>query len=448
MADIGTRKTSSLVRVLGTWGVAASIVNITIGGGIFRLPAAAASLLGAAAPIAYLVCAITMGLVVLCMAEAASRVTVTGGPYAYVEVAFGAYPGFITGVMMWLLGTTACAAIATVFSDNAAHFMSVFASPVPRALLLVAVLGTTAAVNLFGVRQGNRLNVVTTIAKVAPLLLLIAIGVFSVRSQNLVVSTMPSVAAITRTSIVLVFAFAGVESALVPGGEVRDPARTWPRAIFMAMIGITLLYIVLQLVTQGVLGNALATSTTPLADAAGIVFGDWGRQMLLIAVLVSMFGFLSGMALAVPRALFALARDGFLPRPLAAVHPRWRTPYVAIVVQAVVTSALAITSGFGTLAVIANVAALLVYLACAGAAWELRRRRVQGGGIPFNVPGATVVPLLTMAVIVGLLTSITLAEWTVLFWVVVVATVMFVLTVRGRERRVQGDSGQVQESEA
>ncbi len=193
------------------------------------------------------------------------------------------------------------------------------------------------------------------------------------------------------------------------------------------MIGITLLYIVLQLVVQGVLGAALADSTTPLADAAGVVFGPWGRTMLLVGVVVSTFGYLSGMTLAVPRALYAFARDGFLPAPLASVHPTWKTPWIAIIVQVSLTCALAVSSGFGALAVISNVAALLVYFACAVAAWELRRKNVQAGGTPFRVPGAAIVPVLTCLVIIGLLTSITWSEWRVLLAVLAVATGLFFL---------------------
>jgi amino acid transporter len=201
------------------------------------------------------------------------------------------------------------------------------------------------------------------------------------------------------------------------------------------MVGITLLYIALQLVAQGVLGSALASSATPLADAAGVVLGPWGQTLLLGAVVVSTFGYLSGMTLAVPRALFAFARDGFLPAPLATVHSTWKTPWVAIVVQSAITCLLAITSGFGALAVIANVAALLVYMACALAAWQLRRTNVQSGGVPFRVPGAAVIPFLTCAVIAVLLTSITWPEWRVLFWVIAASTILFLGTRSHRRTR-------------
>lgn len=422
----------SLVRAVGVWGLAAAIANVTIGGGIFRLPAAVAGALGAAAPLAYLVCAVAMGLIVMCIAEAGSRVSLTGGPYAYVELAFGPFFGFQAGVMLWVLGTYAVAAVATVFADNAATLIPALAGPIPRAALLIATFAIVGGVNMIGVSQGSRLNQITTVAKLAPLLLLIVVGVFSIQGENLAITTVPASGDVLRASIVLIFAFTGIETALVPSGEVQNPSRTVPRAIFVAMIGVTLLYVALQYVAQGVLGAALATSATPLADAAGIVLGPWGRTLLLIGVVVSTFGYLSGMALAVPRALYAFARDGFLPASIASVHPTWKTPHIAIALQLAVTCTLAITSGFGSLAIIANVAALLVYFACAVAALELRRRNVQSGGIPFRVPGAGVVPILACVVIIGMLTSITRDEWTSIVITAAAAAGLYVLSYRHR----------------
>jgi APA family basic amino acid/polyamine antiporter len=431
----------SLVRAIGTWALAAGIINVTVGGGIFRLPADVAAALGPAAPLAYLVCAIAMGLIVLCFAEAGSRVSLTGGPYAYVELAFGPYVGFLTGVLIWLLGTTAVAAVSTVFATNAAKLFPVFEQPTMRALLLIASFGAVAIVNILGVKQGSRLNGIATVAKLLPLLLLVLAGVFFIDRANLAVTAAPAVSDVTRASIVLIFAFSGIESALVPSGEVKDPARTVPRAVFVAMLAITVLYIALQLVAQGVLGPALATSTTPLADAAGVVLGPWGRILLLSAVVISTFGYLSGMTLAIPRALYAFGRDGYLPSVIAAVHPRFRTPHIAIAIQSALVCTLAITSAFGRLAIIANVAALLVYFGCSVAAWQLRRRNVATGGIPFRVPGAGVVPILSCLMIVGLLSSITLIEWRVLAYVLAGASVLFVLTRRRRAALVAPTTG-------
>ncbi|MFN2566063.1 MAG: APC family permease [Gemmatimonadaceae bacterium] len=422
-----------MIRALGTWSLSAAIVNVTIGGGIFRAPASpeVSGRLGAAAPLAYVVCAIAMGLIVLCMAEAASRVSLTGGPYAYVEVAFGPFVGYLVGVLLWVTATTAFAAVATIFADNAARVIPALSGGVGRAVLLGGVLLLFTATNVIGVRQGARLNVVAAVVKLVPLLLLIAGGLFAVDSANLRWSAPPTAADVSRSSIFLIFAFAGIESALVPSGEVRDPARTVPRAVFVAMGIVTLVYLLIQIVAQGTLGAGLVSNATPLTDAAGRVFGPWGAALLSTGVLLSTLGYLSGMMLAVPRALFAFARDGFLPRAIAAVHPRYRTPHVAIAIQAALVFALALTSGFEALVILANLSVLTVYFACCVASWELKRRDVRGAGTPFRVPGGAAVPILACLVIVGLLSSITAREWASLAAVAMVAIAVFLAT-RGR----------------
>lgn len=424
-----------LIRAVGVLALSAAIINSTIGGGIFRLPANASSMLGTAAPLAYLICAAVMALIALCIAEAGSRVSTTGGPYAYVEIAFGPFVGFILGVMLWIIGTTAVGAVSTVFIDNVGAWIPFFATKAGRVAGILALFAGLGAVNVFGVKHGSRLSVVTTVMKLLPLGLLALVGIFAIEPSNLTIAAAPPPADLLRASIVLLFAFTGVESALIPGGEVKDPARTVPRAILFAMTGITVLYITIHLVAQGVLGPALADTTTPLADAAGAVFGGWGRTLLLVGVIVSTFGYLSVMTLANPRTLFAFARDGFLPRAIASVHPRFHTPWVAIILQAGITSALGIFSGFTTLAVISNVAALLVYLGCAAAAWQLRRRDVRvDGAEPFKLPGATVVQLLAATLIIALLTSITWGEWKVLLAIAAVTTAVFGISHWSRRR--------------
>ncbi|MEO6223504.1 MAG: APC family permease, partial [Vicinamibacterales bacterium] len=239
-----------LVRVMGTFGLAAAIVNMTIGGGIFRLPANVAGSLGAAAPVAYLVCAIAMGLIVLCIADAGSRVSLTGGPYAYVGTAFGSYAGFISGLLLWMLSTFACAAVATVFAASIGQLVPAFSTPTMHVVTLVAVFVFWTLINLRGAGLAARLNSVATIAKLLPLLLLAVVGIFFIDPGNLTWTDAPRASDVTRTSLLLIFAFAGIEGALAPSGEVHDPARTVPRAIAIAMVGITALYLLLQVVAQ------------------------------------------------------------------------------------------------------------------------------------------------------------------------------------------------------
>jgi APA family basic amino acid/polyamine antiporter len=425
---------SRLVRAIGAWGLTAGIVNVTIGGGIFRLPAGDVATLGAAAPLAYLACTIAMALIVICFAEAGSRVSMTGGPYAYVETAFGPFVGFLAGVMIWVSSTLALSAVSTFFADSLVALVPALGATGRRVLLLV-VLVVLAGANARGVGGVTRFNALATVAKLLPLLLLVVVGFFSMNPDNLQY-TPPSAAAVSRSSVLLIFAFLGVEAALMPSGEIRDPARTVPRAIFTAMAVVAVLYVLIQIVAQGVLGSALAGDPTPLASAAGIVFGPWGRTMILVGSSLSMFAYVSGMTLALPRMLFAFGRDGFLPAKLASVHASWRTPHVAIVAQTVVVAALALLGDFEKLAVAANITGLLVYGACCLAAAELRRRDVRtGGGIPFRVPGGAVAPWLALVVIAWLLSEITAAEWRAAALVLAASIVIYVATRASRRAR-------------
>jgi amino acid transporter len=417
---------------VGTVGLAAGIVNITIGGGIFRLPSGVAALVGAAAPLAYLVCAAAMALVVLCFAEAASRVSLTGGAYAYVEVAFGPLAGFVSGVLLWLGLTSALAAVATFFADSAAALVPALASG--KSAVIAVMLVLLAVLNVRGVRGASRFNTVMTVAKLLPLIVFVVFGFAALHPANLRWTRAPSGGEIARASLFLIFAFGGIEAALVPGGELRNPERTAPRAIFVAMTAIAVIYLAIQIAAQGVLGPLLATQATPLAEAAGVAAGPWGRTLILVGSSLSMFGYVSGMTLSIPRMLFAFARDGFLPARLAAVHPRYRTPHVAIAIQTAIAVLLAVTGTFDKLAILANAAVLLVYAVCALAAAELRRRdvRIEGSTVLWRVPGMAVVPWLALGGIAWLLASLELREWIAVLAAAIVAVALYAITRRRR----------------
>ena len=252
------------------------------------------------------------------------------------------------------------------------------------------------------------------------------------RSENLTWQGAPGASSLARASTFLLFAFFGIESALVPSGEVRDPPRTVPRAIGTAMVGVVVLYLAIQLVTQGILGASLAGRQTPLADAAGVALGPWGRQLILVGATISMFGYVSGMILAAPRMLFAFARDGFLPSGLARVHERFHTPHVAIVMQTAIVITLAASGTFEQLALVANGAVLLVYAACCLAVIELRRRDVRGGGAPFRVRAAAPAPILATLAIAWLLTGLTPREWIAIGAVLAIGAAVYAATIGGR----------------
>ena len=414
--------------MIGVRGLAAAIFNITIGAAIFVLPAHVAASLGAAAPLAYGICVVATALVALCIAEAGSRVAQSGGPYAFVQAAFGPYVGYLCGVLLWLGVTLAMGAVATVLVDALGTLVPAVAGKWVRAAALVSLFAVLATVNVRGAAWGSRLSGISTVAKLLPLLAFVVLGLPHVHAANLSISALPAVATIGKAGLLLMFAFFGMESALQVSGEVIEPSRAVPRAIALALAGVGLLYVSVQLVAQGILGPTLAASETakaPLAAAAAQFAGIAGSRLILVAMIVSTFGFMTGMMLSTPRTLFALASDGYLPRFLAAVHPVHRTPHVAIAVQGVIVSLIALTGTYVKLAIMADVAILLVYLACCLGAWRLRQRNVAAQGTPFRMPGGGVVPWLAAALIVGLLATATAPEWLLTAAVVAIASLGF-----------------------
>ncbi|HEV2986228.1 MAG TPA: amino acid permease [Vicinamibacterales bacterium] len=421
-----------LLRAIGTPALTANIINVTIGAGIFVLPAVAAGTLGRAAPVAYLVCAALMALIVTCFAAAGSRVSLTGGLYAYIEVAFGPFVGFLAGVLYWLMASFAVASVASAFASSIGALWAPAGAPALRALVIATAFAALAVANVRGVVVGSRLIQAVTAAKLLPLGVFLAVGVWYVHRDVLDWSPFPGVTAIGRTAIVLIYAFAGVEIALVPSGEVRDPARTVPRAVFAALAVTTTIYLMIQVVAQGLLGSALTEyASAPLAEAASRVLGTAGRLLVLGGAVVSMFGYMSGDMLGSPRALYAFGRDGILPSVLARVHPRFRTPYVAIILYACLVGALATSSSFTQLAILANVSALTLYLTCVAAAHELQRRDVQTGGRPFILPGGPAIPVLAAIVILWLLSNATRREFGVEALVLAVAALFYFIRNTG-----------------
>jgi amino acid transporter len=424
---------ASLVRVLGVRQLTAAIVNTTVGAGIFVIPALVSQGLGAAAPLAFLLCAGIMACVMTSVAMSGSRVSITGGIYAYVEAAFGPYVAFLAGVLQWLSCLLAVAGVASALLDQLSVLSSGAATKAVQVTALAVILAGLAWVNARGVRPGTRLVEAITVAKLVPLLVFTSVGVFFVDGAAIAWPGLPPGDAIGRSVLLLIFAYAGVEVALAPSGEVRDPARTVPRAVFLALAVTTGLYIAIQLVAQGVSGPALAQETdAPLASAAGRFLGPAGVTLLLVGALCSMFGYVCGDMLSTPRSLYALARDGFLPRMFARIDPVTRTPSVAIWTHAALVLALATTNTFQTLAIIGTVALLILYAQACAAALELARRNVRTGGAPFAPRGAWIGPVAGLPLMLWILSTATTAELGVTAAVLAVSTVVYAIRARAR----------------
>jgi APA family basic amino acid/polyamine antiporter len=424
------------VRAIGVRALAASTINFIVGAGIFVLPAVAAQGLGAAAILSYIVCAVAMGLMILCFAAAGSRVSSSGGMYAYTEAAFGPFVGFTIGAVNWFAaGVVASASVANALVGAVAEIAPVFGTPIGRIVLILGTYGVFTAVNVRGVQLGARLIEGITVAKLAPLLLLAGAGLFFIRPENLAWHGVPTAAALGQSALLVIFAFAGTEVAVTPGGELRNPARTLPRAILLALALATTLYLGLQVTAQGVLGDRLAAETrAPLAAAAQQIVGSGGKLLLLFAGIVSMLGYLSTDALATPRMLYAFGRDDIGPSRLSAVHPRFRTPYVAIIANQAISALLAVTGSFRSLLILANLGALIVYFGVALASIELARRDVRADGPPFQLPGGPIIPVLACLVVIWLASNAALADAIAAGAMVVAAVLAFGLNKLLRRR--------------
>jgi len=388
---------AKLLRALGVRQLATTIFNYTVGSGIFVLPALAVARLGAAAPLAYLVCLLVMGLVLLCLAEAGSRVSVTGGVYAYVETALGPFLGFIAGAVLFFVGLFGGAAVAVLFAGTVIRMLGLAWSGW-HVTLIIAVVALFTTINVRGVRNSARTMEFITLAKIVPLIAFVVVGSLFVQRANLAWQQVPSVSDVLGTAGLVIFAFTGIESALAPSGEVRAPWRTVPRAALLALGVATALYLAIQWVALGIEGGRLGTETvTPLAQAASRFAGAPGRSVMIVAAAVSMLGYLSANILSTPRSIFAYARDGFLPAALCAVHQRYRTPHIAIIVHGSLIVALALTGTYERLAVFSNLNAFVLYMLCAIAVLALRARDVRSDGTPFLIPGGPLVPLAALA---------------------------------------------------
>ncbi|MEO6065070.1 MAG: APC family permease, partial [Lysobacterales bacterium] len=370
--------------VVGRGALAASIVNVIVGGGIFVLPAAVAGHIGVVAPVAYLLGALVIVTVAICFALAGRRVLTTGGPYAYAENAFGPFAGFLTGIMMWLANVTACAGVAVALHGQLGRLWPVFATPFARTALLTTVFAALFALNARGMRLGMRAIVTLAVLKLTPLVLLVAIGVWFIDPSALLPasSTLGAVHphAMGAALVLVMFAYSGMETALTPAAEMRDARRDLPQATLWATAFVVVLYFGLQAVAQGLLGPALAGDATPLASAAGRIHPA-AATALLVTAAISMLGFLQGNLVGTSRLVYALARDRQLPSQLAHVSRGSGVPVVALALHAAVAWGLAMLGNFATLALLSGGANCLLYALVALAAWRLARRD------PATLPG-------------------------------------------------------------
>lgn len=426
---------AALLRAVGGLALTAAVINVIVGGGVFRMPTTLAKEMGPSAPLALIVGALAIIPIALCFAAVGSRTQATGGPYTYVSATFGAFAGFIAGALMWIGNVTSSAGVASALTEQLAALMPALGTAGARVAVLVAVYGLLFALNAFGVKLGSRAIAVLATLKLTPLFLLAAVGVFVVDWSQVTFApaAVPSLQALGASMVLVMFAYSGMETALVPSGEVRDPARDVPRATMAAILLCVLLYLGVQVVAQGALGAGLADSKVPVADAAGALWAP-GRTLLLLTACVSMLGFMMGNLLGSSRLLYALGRDGYLPRVIGNVNATTRVPIGALVMHAGIALALALGGDFDSLALVSGGAICLVYVTVCLAAWRAQRLDIRERGTPFVLPGGPVIPALSVLAMGAIVMTLKPEEWQAIAIALVVLVLVYA-GVRGLRNR-------------
>lgn len=397
-----------LVRGLGRWDFTAVVVNTIIGAGIFGLPAKVYAQIGAYSLLAFVLCALIVGLIVLCYAEVASRFTATGGPYLYAREAFGSMVGFEVGWLYWIVRVATFAANCNLLVTYLGFFIPGANEGAMRIALVSLVVLVITIVNLLGIRESSVMTNIFTVGKLVPLFIFAVVGMFFISPGNFNFDTVPQYTGFSSAVLLLIYAFVGFEASVVLSGETKDTGKTIPFGLIVGLLIVAAFYIVIQIVSIGTLPG-LATSERPIADAASVFLGPFGAAFITVGALISIFGNLNVGVLASTRMLFAMSEQRDLPAVFERTHERFKTPYVAIIATAIVILILTIQSSFLTAVAIATITRLLVY-ATTCLALPIFRRRKDVPAAPFSVPLGIGTAVLSILLIIWLLTNVDFAK--------------------------------------
>jgi APA family basic amino acid/polyamine antiporter len=378
-----------LVRTIGRWSLTALMVNSIIGAGIFGLPSVLAARLGGFSPLSCVLAGAGILIVAACIAEVSSQFDETGGLYLYARDAFGRFPGLLVAWLTWLTRIAAPAAAANLFCTYAAQFFPALAARWAELAVLAVLIGQLALFNYIGVKTGKNISNLFTAVKVGFLLFFVVSGllflIFHPALRLPLAFAAPPAKSWFEAILLLVYAYGGFEGALFVGGETRNPRRDTPIALLVALAVVCVIYTGVQYVVVATLPNAGA-SARPLADAMQHFLGPAGAAAIGLAALVSTYGYLSANLLHAPRITFALAEQRDFPKFLGTVHPKFRTPYISILLYAIVLFAFAGFGNFRWNAMLSAVSRLAVYGAMALAVPVLRWRNPAAASFRLPMP--------------------------------------------------------------
>ncbi|HEV8611190.1 MAG TPA: amino acid permease [Thermoanaerobaculia bacterium] len=401
---------TGLLRAVSRWQIVALSVNDVIGSGVYLiLPVAAAALLGPASVWAILAAGFAVLLLVLCFAEASSLFDRPGGAIVYTQAAFGDFVGFEVGWMTWIARISSIAGLSVFFARAVGYLWPAAKSGVGQWATIVLPLLVLTWINVRGVKSGARTAVVLAWGKVLPLVLFVAVGLFFVDWSRIFPVPMPERANFMKAALLVLFAYAGFENTPAPAGEFLNPKRDVPFALIMQIVIVTAIYTAVQLVALGTVPD-LGASPTPLADAAAMMMGPVGGLILTLGAVLSVLGTNNNTVLAGPRYLYALSEMGRLPAVFSKIHPRYRTPHVAILTQTGVALLLMLTGTAEELAVLSAIARLATYIGTA-AAVPVLRRKFPATERTIRLPGGPLIPITALAICLLFLSAAEKKNW-------------------------------------
>lgn len=380
---------SGLKREIGILSVVTNVLSISIGSGIFLLPALVFVILGNGSILAYIFCGLIFMALGLCFAEVSSRVSDTGGMYVYIERAFGPMAGFLANTLyMFGVGVLACAALLNAMADIASTSFPILQGIWARILFFSVILGIISMLSIKGIKDSMIFVKLLTFTKVLAILALVIFGLSAINMENVSWKGFPEFSKIGEASLLLIFAFLGGELALSIGGEMKNPKRTAPLGFVIGIFGVVLIFCLIHMAVQGVLGQALIENQeAPLAELAKKLAGNTGFLLILIVSFIAVWSTFSSIFLLKNRILYAGAVDGILPKVFAKLHPKYGTPAIAILFLAILELVIASTGSFRYLLVLVTAASILIYFGVILAFFKFRTQNKNPGPEVFKVKG-------------------------------------------------------------
>jgi len=405
-------KQVALKREMGISDVVTNVLSISIGSGIFLLPALVYVILGHGSILAYIFCGLIFLSIGLCFGELSNRIPETGGLYAYIDRAFGPLAGFVaTMLYVFGIGVLVSAALLNAMIDILSTQNEIFKEPTIRFLFFTIILGLISFLSIRGMKDSMVLIKTLTWTKVLAIVSLIVFGISKIEIANIAWEGFPSFSKIGEGSILLIFAFMGGEFALSTGGEMKDPKRTGPLGFLFGIIGAILIFCLIHLVTQGVLGDRLLENQeAPLAELAQNLFGSIGFAILLIVTFIAVWSTFSSIFILKNRILYAASKDEVIPKLFSRLHPKYQTPIVAILFLGILDLLVAMSGSFQYLLILVTAGMLVIYLGGLFAFLKFRLTAKSTDSVSFKVPGGYLVAIFGIVAMVWVFIQISQEE--------------------------------------